>query len=102
MILFIISAVLVVLGLLSLSVSMIEFDRGFSMGVIICGVAIGLIGLALRAEGSEAEQTETPVAIEYPASEYELNLQIMECNEQRDTTYILVHKPENLKKCKSK
>lgn len=99
MILFIISAVLIVLGLLALSVSMIDFDRGCSTGLIICGVAIGLIGLALRAEDSEAEQTETPVPIEYPASEYRLQLRIVEFEGQRDTTYVLVEKIKEYERC---
>lgn len=51
-----------------------------------------LIGFVPRREISEAKKMEKPVVIEYPASEYELKLQITEFDGQRDTTYVLVKK----------
>ena len=87
-----IGIILIALGLFCLVLSTSKFDRGCSTGMIICGVAIGLIGLAVRKNISEAERMEISKPIEYPASEYRLQLRIVEFEGQRDTTYVLVKK----------
>jgi len=55
-----------------------------------------LIGLVARKEISEAKQMEIPKSIEYRASEYRLQLRIVEFEGQRDTTYVLVKKINEL------
>jgi len=67
-------------------------------GMFLCGIALCIIGLVIRKNISEAEQPEParPVIIEYPASEYRLQLRIVEFEGQRDTTYVLVKKINEL------
>jgi len=92
----IIGGIWVAIGLFCLVLSRTRYDRGCSFGIILCGVTLGLIGLVARKEISEAKQMEIPKSIEYRASEYRLQLRIVEFEGQRDTTYVLVKKINEL------
>ena len=92
--LIILGVIIIVLGLFCMALSVTKFDRGCSAGMLICGVAICLIGLAARKGISEARRMESQKPIEYPATEYELKLRIVEFDGQKDTTYILTKKNE--------
>lgn len=83
---------IVLAAILFLLCSIIEETR-LAILCVILGAVFFVIGIVtFWVNPAETEESSRPVPIEYPASEYRLQLRIVEFEGQRDTTYVLVKK----------
>ena len=70
----------------------------FALWILYVGLWVGMVGVcvmiitSVRKRICQEPESAQPVPVEYPASEYRLQLRIVESEGQRDTTYVLVKK----------
>jgi len=93
--LFFLGVSLLICGLYGIAASEHTWHFLASLAAVVVAVVILICSAPLRTY--EKPESPQPVAIEYPASEYELQLRIVEFEGQRDTTYVLVKKINGLK-----
>lgn len=90
MVLMIIGAILFIAGVCMMIFGWRRNQETVGFFLAMASTIVVALGLCIYA-GNQSNPAH-PVPIEYPASEYELKLRIVEFEGKRDTTYVLVEK----------